>query len=160
VLRSGEASFRVFLEPGTLESPQGLAFSPDGRWLFAADYTQGIVRIDPKTAEARLLEAPSEAAVTGIDGLVWAGSGLVGIQNGLEPHRVARFGLDAGLDRITGVTVLERGNPYFDEPTLGGVVGADLYYVANSQYGAFGEDGQPRTERLKDPVILRLRVTR
>src|SRR6185295_19897075 len=73
VLRSGEASFRVFLDPGTLESPQGMAFSPDGKWLFAADYTQGIVRIDPKTAEAQLLDVPSEAAVTGIDGLVWGG---------------------------------------------------------------------------------------
>lgn len=158
VLRSGEASFRVFLEPGTLDSPQGLAFSPDGRWLFAADYTQGVVRIDPKTAAASLLDIPPDAAVTGIDGLVWAGGALVGIQNGLEPHRVARLALDAGLDRITEVVVLERRNPHFDEPTLGVVVAGDLYYVANSQYAAFGEDGQVRTERLKDPVILRLRV--
>lgn len=158
VLRSGEASFRVFLEAGTLDSPQGLAFSPDGRWLFVADYTQGIVRIDPKTAEAHLLEVPPDAAVTGIDGLVWAGGGLVGIQNGLEPHRVIRLRLDANRDHVTEVVVLERRNPHFDEPTLGVVVGSDLYYIANSQYAAFGEDGQPRTERLKDPVVLRLRV--
>jgi hypothetical protein len=38
------------------------------------------------------------------------------------------------------------------------VVGDDLYYVANSQYAAFGENGQARSELLKDPVILRLRV--
>ena len=158
VLRTGELSFRVFLAPGTLDSPQGLAFSPDGRWLFAADYTQGVVRIDPKTGAASLLDVPSDAAVTGIDGLVWAGGALVGIQNGLEPHRVIRLVLDASLDHITEVVVLERRNPHFDEPTLGVMVGGDLYYVANSQYAAFGEDGQPRTERLKDPVVLRLRV--
>jgi sugar lactone lactonase YvrE len=158
VLRSGEGSFRVFLEPGTLDSPQGLAFSPDGTWLFAADYTQGVVRIDPRTATASLLDVPADAAVTGIDGLVWAGGGLVGIQNGVLPHRVTRFRLDAGLEHITEVAVLERGNPHFNEPTLGVVVGDDLYYVANSQYAAFGENGQARSELLKDPVILRLRV--
>jgi sugar lactone lactonase YvrE len=158
VLRSGEGSFRIFLEPGTLDSPQGLAFSPDGRWLFAADYTQGVVRIDPTTGAASLLDVPADAAVTGIDGLVWAGGALVGIQNGLDPHRVVRFGLDASLEHITEVAVLERGNPHFDEPTLGVVVGDDLYYVANSQYAAFGEDGQAKAQGLKDPVILRLRV--
>ncbi len=158
VLRSGEGAFRVFLEPGTLDSPQGMAFSPDGSWLFAADYSQGVVRIDPKTAAASLLDVPIDAAVTGIDGLVWAGGGLVGIQNGILPHRVTRFRLDAALEHITEVAVLERGNPHFDEPTLGVVVGDDLYYVANSQYSAFGEDGQARAELLKDPVILRLRV--
>jgi hypothetical protein len=82
----------------------------------------------------------------------------VGIQNGLDPHRVTRFRLDAGLEHITEVAVLERGNPHFDEPTLGVVVGDDLYYVANSQYAAFGENGQVRSELLKDPVILRLLV--
>ena len=160
VLRKGEASFRVFLEPGTVESPQGLAFSPGGRWLFVADYTQGVLRVDPVTGSADLLEAPADAAVTGIDGLLFQGGGLVGIQNGVRPHRVVRLRLDPELRRITEVVVLERKNPHFDEPTLGVTVGDELYYVANSQYEAFGEDGRPDAARLKDPVILRLRLSR
>ena len=158
VLRTGEAAFRIFLEPGTLDSPQGMAFSPDGKWLFVADYTQGVVRIDPKTAAASLLDTPADAAVTGIDGLVWARGGLVGIQNGVDPHRVTRLRLDSALERITDVAVLERGNPHFDEPTLGVMVGEELYYVANSQYAAFGDDGQVKAERLRDPAILRMRI--
>ena len=137
-----------------------MAFSPDGRWLFVADYTQGVARIDPRTAEVTLLEAPPDAAVTGIDGMVWAGGGLVGIQNGVHPHRVVRLGLDGPAARITEVVVLERGSPHFNEPTLGVVVGPDVYYVANSQYELFGEDGRPKLEALREPVILRLPVER
>ena len=159
VLRKGAASLRAFLEPGTIESPQGLAFSPNGRWLFVADYAQGIARIDPANGAVALLDAPVDAATTGVDGLVWGLGGLIGIQNGVRPHRVIRLRLDPGLERITEVSVLERGNPRFDEPTLGVMVGDELYYVANSQYGVFGENGHPDPVRLKDPVILRLRVS-
>jgi hypothetical protein len=35
-------------------------------------------------------------------------------------------------------------------------VGADLYYVANSQYRFVGEDGTLAIDRLQLPVILRL----
>src|SRR5260221_9201337 len=53
--------------------------------------------LDAHEPTSRPLEAdvPIDAAVTGIDGLVWAGGGLVGIQNGILPHRVTRFRLDA-----------------------------------------------------------------
>jgi sugar lactone lactonase YvrE len=158
VLRAGAAAFEVFLEPGVVESPQGLAFSPDGRWLFVADYPRGVLRIDPRDGSSLLLEAPADASVAGIDGLVWARDSLVAIQNGIRPHRVVRLDLDGSWSRITRVDVLERAHDLFDEPTLGVVVGEDLYYVANSQYAAFDPDGRPREDRLRDPVILRLRV--
>jgi len=35
-------------------------------------------------------------------------------------------------------------------------VGNNLYYVANSQYGAFGDDGKVDEARLRAPVVLRL----
>jgi sugar lactone lactonase YvrE len=159
VLRRGEVAFRVLVDAGPLFSPQGMAFSPDGRWLFVADYVQGVVRLDPKTGATRLLDAPADAAVAGIDGLVWLGGGLVGIQNGVNPNRLIRLRLDARDERIESVSVMERKNPSFDEPTLGVAVGDELYYVANSQHGAFGENGQPKTERLEDTVILKLRIT-
>jgi hypothetical protein len=56
---------------------------------------------------------------------------------------------------VEEVTVLERGHTSFDEPTLGVRVGADLYYVANSQYRFVGEDGTLDLDRLQLPVILR-----
>jgi sugar lactone lactonase YvrE len=146
-------ALRVLVDQGPLASAQGLAFAPDGR-LFVADYVQGPARVDLRTGEVRLLEVPADSAVTGIDGLVWDGQRLVGIQNGTEPNRVVRLTLEG--DRVTAVTVLERAHPRFDEPTLGVVVGEALFYVANSQYAAVGKDGRLDEARLREPVILRM----
>jgi len=149
------AAFSVLVGPGLLASAQGMALSADGAWLYVADYTQGLARVEVATGKVTFLETPANLAVTGIDGLILAGDSLVGIQNGLEPHRLVRFRLDAAGTRIVESTLLERSHPDFDEPTLGVRVGPELYYVANSQYGAFGEDGQPKADQLREPVILK-----
>lgn len=152
----GESGFRVLVDEGPLVSPQGLAFTPDGRWLFVADYSQGIARIDPRSGAVTLLPGPDNAALVGIDGLVYARGSLIGIQNGLRPHRLVRLALSDDLARIAGVTLLERGHPEFDEPTLGVVVGDELYYVAASQYSKVRQDGSLDLEHMRLPAILRL----
>jgi len=154
LLAKGARQFQVLLEAGTLGSPQGLAAATDGRSLFVADYAQGIARIDLERRKVALLDTP-DVALTGIDGLVLAGDSLVGIQNGIRPHKVLRLRLSPDRDRIVDVSTIERGNPHFDEPTLGVVVGKDLYYVANSQWGHVRDDGTLDTARLTKPVILK-----
>ena len=160
VLRSGAAALTVLVEEGPIGSAQGLTLSPDGRLLYVADYVQGVVRVDAATGAATLLPVPAEAAVTGIDGLVLHAGSLIGVQNGLRPHRVVRLRLDAASERITSVETLERNHPAFDEPTLATVVDGSLYYVANSQYDRVKEDGSLDRERLRPPAILRLRLPR
>ncbi len=155
LLPSGADELRILVDVGPLVSAQGIAWAPDGRSLFVADYTQGIARVAVADGAVRLLDVPKETVVTGIDGLVWADGSLVGIQNGVRPHRVVRHRLDPDYQRVEEVTVLERGHPSFDEPTLGVRVGADLYYVANSQYRFVGENGTLDLDRLQLPVILR-----
>jgi hypothetical protein len=44
----------------------------------------------------------------------------------------------------------------FNEPTLGVVVGKELFYVANSQWGSFDKEVIWPADKLKEPVILRL----
>lgn len=144
---------RVLVDEGPLASAQGLAFAPDGR-LYVADYSQGPARVDVETGAVRLLDVPANAAVTGIDGLVWDRGSLVGIQNGTEPHRVIRLSLEG--DAVTALAVLERAHSRYDEPTLGVVRGDSLYYVANSQYAAVRRDGSLDAARLKEPTILRM----
>jgi hypothetical protein len=155
LLPAGAEGLRVLVDVGPLASPQGIAWSPDGKSLFVADYTQGIARVEVPAGTVRLLDVPKDAVVTGIDGLVWTDGSLVGIQNGVRPHRVSRFRLDSSLERVEEVTLLERGQPSFDEPTLGVRVGTELYYVANSQYRFVGDDGTLDLDRLQLPVILR-----
>jgi hypothetical protein len=93
----------------------------------------------------------------GIDGLYRVGADLVGIQNGVEPYRVVRLHLGPGGTRVAGAEVLERARPDYAEPTLGVVVGRTLYYVANSQWERFKDDGTiDSPDRLQRPLVLRL----
>jgi hypothetical protein len=158
VLRRGETALRVLTDAGPIGSAQGLTPSADGSVLFAADYVQGIVRVDPRTGAATLLPVPEDTAVTGIDGLVFHAGTLVGVQNGIRPHRVVRLRLDPAFTRVTAVETLVRNHPDFDEPTLATVVDGVLYYVANSQYDHVREDGSLDTARLRPPVILKLKL--
>jgi len=156
VLDPGQSALRVLVAPGKLISPQGLAPHPEGRWLFVADYVQGLFRVDLRDGSVRALESPNDSVLTGIDGLFYHAGALVGIQNGVRPHRVLWAKLSMDGPAITEVETLERANPHFDEPTLGVLVGVDLYYVANSQYGAVGADGHLDATKLREPVILKM----
>jgi hypothetical protein len=92
-----------------------------------------------------------------VDGLYYHRGHLIGIQNGVEPHRVVRFTLAPSGARIIGVQVLERAHPRYREPTLGVLVQGDLFYIANSQWERFGADGRMSDPAvLERPVVLRL----
>jgi hypothetical protein len=53
--------------------------------------------------------------------------------------------------------ILERAHPRYQEPTLGVLVGGELYYIANAQWERFGEDGSiANSDSLQRPVVLRL----
>ncbi len=155
VLAPGSGSFRTLVEKGLLRSAQGMALTPDGRTLYVADYARGIARVGVADGSVTWVGVPDTVAVTGIDGLVLAGSWLVGIQNGINPHRVVGLRLDAAGAAVAEARTLERGHRVFDEPTLGVVVGPDLYFVANSQYAHFRRDGTLDETRLAGPVVLR-----
>jgi hypothetical protein len=152
---TGEDSFRPLVLPGSIGSAQGMTLASDGATLFVSDYTSGIWRVDPKGGRARLLEAPDDAALTGLDGLVYYHGSLLGIRNGLRPHAILRLRLSSDLDRIEQVEVLERADPRWDEPTLGTIVGRSLVYVARSQYRRFSDEGVPGPD-LDAPLLLRL----
>ena len=158
-LRPDAESLAPLVESPLLVSAQGLALAPDERSLFVADYAGGILRVDLADRAVSAIPAADTVAPLGIDGLYYVNGGLVGIQNGVTPHRVLRLHLSATGDRIDGAEVLERAHPRYQEPTLGVVVGRDLYYVANSQYERFTQDGRvAQPDSLKRPLVLRLRL--
>lgn len=149
----------LFLGPGPFASPQGLAFSPDGKLLFVADYSMGVFAVDLTTKAATPLAQPDDMTLLGIDGLYFHDGGLIAIQNGVNPQRVVRLDLSRDLRRVEALRVLEQRNPAFDEPTLGVVVGRDFYYVANSQWGAVNEKGElAPPEKLREHVVLKLKL--
>jgi sugar lactone lactonase YvrE len=158
-LPAGADALVPYLESPLLTSAQGLALAPDGRTLFVADYARGILRANLQSREIAMMPADDSVAALGIDGLYYVDGALVGIQNGVAPWRVVRLRLSPEGDRILSSEPLERAHPSHDEPTLGVVVGHDLYYVANSQYERFTGDGRvAQPDSLDLPVVLRLRL--
>ncbi|HEX9984330.1 MAG TPA: hypothetical protein VGF69_13770 [Thermoanaerobaculia bacterium] len=111
-----------------MRSPQGSAIR--GGALYVADYSGAIWSVDLRSGKTKALELPSDFAAVGIDGMELHGDALIAIQNGVNPHRIVRLALKG--ERVTSWQVLERNHPAMDEPTLGVVVGGDLYYVAAS----------------------------
>ena len=154
LLRKGVDTLQRMAGP-LLVSPQGVAPTPDGRAVYVADYSLGIIRVDVATgAMTRLDDAPGTTSV-GCDGIALDGDGIVAVQNGVAPARVVRFALDADGRRITGARVIDRNVDVADEPTIGAVVGRTFVYVANSAWEKWKEDGTraPGT-RLAAPVLL------
>jgi hypothetical protein len=162
-LDGARGTFDRWLESDGFASPQGIAFSEDERYLFMADYSFGIFRIDVQSRDIRLLPYPDDMVILGIDGLARHGKDLIAIQNGVRPHRVVRLELNRQQDRITGWEVLEANHPGFNEPTLGVVVrgtgggGNAYFYIANSHWSAFDREGGLRKDAaLTPPAIFRL----
>jgi sugar lactone lactonase YvrE len=156
-IATGTDSLEPFIRSPLLLSAQGLALTPDERSLYVADYSRGMLRVNLADRGVTLLKTADSVLALGIDGLYYHRGHLVGIQNGVEPHRVVRFTLAPAGDRILEARVLERAHPRYDEPTLGVLVGGDLFYVANSQWERFGPDGRiADSTALQRPVVLRL----
>ena len=156
-IRAGADTLEQFLASPLLLSAQGMALDREERTMYVADYARGILRVDLASREVRLVPAADTVLTLGIDGLYGVGGDLVGVQNGVTPYRVVRLHLDGDGRRIMSADVLERARPDYAEPTLGVVVGRTLYYVANSQWERFRDDGTiDAPDALRNPLVLRL----
>jgi WD40 repeat protein len=148
----------VFLKSGWFSSLQGLTFSANEEFLFVADYSKGIFKINLKSKEFTQIKPNEKTTLLGIDGLYFHKGNLITIQNGVRPHRVVQLNLDKDFTRIKSRKILEANHADFMEPTLGVKVGNDFYYIANSQWNLFDRNGNLNQEKLTDPVILKLKL--
>ncbi len=159
-IRPGGGQLQELVRDQRFSSLQGAVLSPDERRLVVADYRFGLYAIDLARSTVVRLAAPHDVTLRGVDGLYRHGQRLIAVQNGVGPQRVIRFAVDPGLTRVTGAAVLEANNPVFAEPTLGVVVGDELYYIANSQWERFGDDGSVAPiEQLAQPMVLKLKLS-
>jgi sugar lactone lactonase YvrE len=156
-VRAGAATLEEFIRSPLLLSAQGMAFDRAEQTMYLADYSRGLLRVDLETRDVQPVPAADGVLTLGIDGLYAVGDALIGVQNGVAPYRVVRLHLDGDGRRVVGADVLERARPDYAEPTLGVVVGSTLYYVANSQWERFRNDGTIEAPaELKAPLVLRL----
>lgn len=155
---SKKDELEIYLTSENFSSLQGLAFSPDEKLLFAADYSKGIFRIN--LADKKILQMSVDANTNpiGTDGIYFHRGSLIAIQNGFRPHRVAKFSLNKDFTAITKSETIEANHADFNEPTLGVKIGDDFYFIANSQWELAGNDGKLAADKLKEPIILRLKL--
>ncbi|MBL7833490.1 MAG: hypothetical protein JNK18_06025 [Cyclobacteriaceae bacterium] len=162
IFRVNERSkmLEVYFTSDQIWSLQGITFSDDERYLFAADYIKGIFRIDTRTKELTLLENNVTTSVKAIDGLRWYKNSLIAIQNATNPMKVSRYALNPELTALTDEQVIDRAHPAFNEPTNGCIVHNKLYYIANSQWGGYTKDNTLKpADQLQDIVILNVDLT-
>jgi hypothetical protein len=158
-IRPQKDEIELFLSDPRFGSPQGLAFSSDEQHLFMADYGTGLFDLDVKTKRVSHLAPLAGATLLGIDGLYFFKGSLIGVQNGVNPHRVVRVLLSNDLKRVERLEVLESNNPVFLEPTLGVIVKDTFYFIANSQWPLVDGNGKlAAEEKLQEPVVLKMKL--
>jgi hypothetical protein len=142
-----------------LVSPQGLAFSSDGRRVLVADYVRGIASLERESGELTWVTVADSVAVSGIDGLLRAGGRLIAVQNGVSPKRVVELRMDAAEQRITGWRAIESSTPLLTEPTHAVLVGGEVFFVADSGWDRLQPDGQLKPGMVLEPAhVMRVQV--
>jgi len=136
---------KVAVASREMVSMRGLAMQPDGNIMYVADRELGILVIDIAAKRAGKLKIPDNLNIGGIDGLYLWNNHLVIIQNGNKPQRVMRLELDATGTQVAQVRPLAVAQAEFDFPNYGVIVGEDIIYFANRQWGNNKGDLKPVT---------------
>jgi sugar lactone lactonase YvrE len=151
----------VFIPSGRFTAPNGIAISSEGGKLFISDLPFGVYVVDVKTKLSTRLPQSVGISPSGSDGLYFYKNSLIGIVNIVSERagRVARFYLDDSAESITRGAVLDCNHPVYQWPTTGVVVGDSLFYIANSQFGSFDNEGRifPRS-KLHKVVVMKLKL--
>lgn len=169
VLRPGAAKLEPLVLLPERGSPQGMAVSPDGRWLVFANYGTGLHRIDltekiavhdvSAAGALQALPAPEGVELRGLDGLARWGDKIIAVQNGARTPRLLRLTLAPDWSAITGREALIEGAP-LREPTTGYIEGGDeLVFVSRSQWTDFDRDGRPTSPTPAPAVVSRLSLS-
>jgi sugar lactone lactonase YvrE len=138
-LKAGSSSTERLDTEGEFPSPQTPALSADEKTLYVPDYLRGIAAITLATRKVEWLQPAPGIALSGIDGLYVHGSSFVAVQNGTTPPRIIRFTLD-----LRKQEVLEANTPNLGEPTHGVFVGDDFYFLANSGWNQYDQNGKKK----------------
>lgn len=138
-LRLGAKKLERLDAAGEFPSPQTPALSKDEKTLYVPDYVRGIAAITLSTGAVTWLKPADDIALNGIDGLYVYRDSFLAVQNGTTPARIARFSLD-----LRKQEVLEANTPELGEPTHGTIVGNTFYFIANSGWDQYDDQGKKK----------------
>jgi sugar lactone lactonase YvrE len=140
-LRPGVDTLERFRHP-LFRGLQGMAPTPDGQFVYVADYAHGLLRVRVGDGTViRLADAPGSTSL-GCDGIVLHRGAIVAVQNFVAPARIVRFALNASGDGIVAARVLDQQPALAPEPTIGTMVGDRFVYVSNAQWESHDAQGK------------------
>jgi len=140
-------------------SPQNPVLLPGEKKLLVADYGRGIAIVDLATRDVTWLATNGDVSLIGIDGMYLFHHDLIAVQNGSSPMRLMRMTLDAAFTRVLSWRVIEANTPGLGSPSHGVVVGGTFYFLANTGWEQFNDDGAPvPNARFTPPAVWRLRL--
>lgn len=134
---SPQGVLSLFYRNKAIQHPNGISTNHVGNKLYIASDTKGIVLMDLKTGLISPLASLRQFDTRGIDGLSFYKNSLIAIINGSGRERIEQYFLNTSGNRIISRRILDQGNPWFDSPTTGVVVGDNFYCIANSQLRHF-----------------------
>jgi len=132
-------SLELFIPRNEVYASNGITLSHDGRFLFIADYSRGIMKVDLRSGKHQWLEHSDSVSLAGIDGMYFHQNKLIAIQNITEPWSVIELYLSDDFDSVIERKILARGNPDLAEVFTAGIKDNRLYYVARG----FGPENNP-----------------
>lgn len=141
------------------KSPQGMAFSADGKSLLVVDYALGLTRLDLATATFTPLKIPNGVNAKGIDGLAVLPDGsFLASQNGTKEPHILRLTLSPDWSALRSAELIAADDPAIADPSLVFADGSGAYVVGVSQWGSFGQDQQAPTKPLQPWRIVKLNL--
>jgi sugar lactone lactonase YvrE len=157
-LRPGADALERITHP-LFRSLQGMAPTDDGRFVYLADYSRGLLRVRLSDGGVQRLGAAAGIDTRGCDGIVLHRGAVVAVQNGAAPARIVRFALNAAGDSIVAVQTIDRNPVLAPEPTIGTMMGDRFVYVANSQWEEYDDAGRLKPgARLTRPRLVAVPV--
>ncbi len=138
-LRLGAEKLDRLDVPGEFPSPQTPALSKDEKTLYVPDYVRGIAAITLATGAVTWLKPADDIALNGIDGLYVYRDSFLAVQNGTTPARVVRFSSDLRKQEVLEANTRELG-----EPTHGTMAGNAFYFIANSGWDEYDDQGKKK----------------
>ena len=154
-LKNG-ADTLVAIQHRLFHSLQGMVPSKDGRTVWVADYSVGLLRVDLRNLSVTRVADIAGQTTVGIDGMVSFGNSFVAVQNGNDPARVVQITLDDSGTRVRKLTVIDQ-HSLATSPTGGTIVGDTFVYIANSLWDGVDASGKlPATAPHPKPILLSL----
>lgn len=148
----------LFLKSNGLDYPNGITEGKDGKF-YLATYSNGIVQLDKKTKTIRQIKGYQDSTMAHyLDGLVFWNNRLFGVYNGgvRSTHAIISYILNNTGDSIIKEEIIDRGNPYFFEPTTLAIKDNQLFVLANSHLEIFNSNKQSTKgkESVLTPVVV------